>query len=85
MLKQIWLMRDQLIKLGILDFLFVKFNQQLIQRKIILNKGTITDATIIEAPKQRNSKKENALIKEEKCDDLWRDILNKKQQKDRRI
>ncbi|MBP9744324.1 MAG: IS5 family transposase [Saprospiraceae bacterium] len=80
--KTIWLVRDQLNKLGILDDLFVKFNTQLMVGGIILNKGTITDATIIETPKQRNTKEENALIKEEKGEDLWEDNPNKKQQKD---
>lgn len=80
--KTIWLVRDQLSKLGILDDLFVKFNNQLIQGGIIINKGTITDATIIETPKQRNTKEENAIIKEGKGEDLWEDNLNKKQQKD---
>ena len=80
--KTIWLVRDQLNKLGILDDLFVKFVDQLVAKGIVLNKGTITDATIIETPKQRNTKDENAKIKEDKGDTLWADDEHKKSQKD---
>lgn len=80
--KTVWLVRDQLNKLGILDDLFVKFNEQLVIAGIVIQKGAITDATIIETPKQRNTKDENAVIKEEKGDTLWSDDPNKKRQKD---
>lgn len=80
--KTIWLVRDQLNKAGILDSLFIKFNQRLEQMGIILNKGGITDATIIETPKQRNTRDENRQIKEGNGEDLWNDNPEKKAQKD---
>ena len=41
--------RDELIKQGIHDRLFAELNRQLEERRLIIKKGTLVDATVIEA------------------------------------
>lgn len=61
--KTIWLFKDSLTKAGIMEQLFSQFNQMLEDRGIITHKGTIVDATFVDAPRQRNSRDENRKIK----------------------
>lgn len=53
--KTIWLFKDMLTKAGIMEQLFSQFNRMLEERVIITHKGTIVDATFVDAPRQRNS------------------------------
>jgi hypothetical protein len=43
--------------------LFDRFKKELKKNKMILNKGKILDRSIVESPKQRNSRVENKEIK----------------------
>ena len=61
--KTIWLFRDKLSKTGLITKLFDKFNLYLIKQGLILKKGIAVDAAFMEAPKQRNSRKDNESIK----------------------
>ena len=45
--------RDQLIKHGIHDCLFAELNRQLEEKGLIIKKGTLVDATVIEAAPKR--------------------------------
>ena len=45
--------RDQLIKHGIHDRLFAELNRQLEEHRLIIKKGTLVDATVIEAAPKR--------------------------------
>lgn len=60
--KTIWLFRDRLQKLGLVKKLFDGMNRQLERQGVIANQGQIVDASFVTAPRQRNSRKENAEI-----------------------
>ena len=82
--KTIWLFRDTLAKAGVMEELFNSFSFQLEQQGIISHKGTIVDATFVEAPRQRNTRDENRQIKEGKIPEDWEkpENVNKVRQKD---
>lgn len=61
--KTIWHFRETLSKSGIEKKLFELFNQELTKHNIMTKKGAIVDATFVEVPKQRNTKKQNEDIK----------------------
>ena len=61
--KTIWHFRETFSKSGIEKKLFELFNQELTKHNIMTKKGTIVDATFVEVPKQRNTKKQNEDIK----------------------
>ena len=69
--KTVWACRDRLSKAGTFDSLFDKFRSHLDSLGLSFNEGKIIDATFVEAPRQRNTKEENKLIKEGKADELW--------------
>jgi len=62
--KTIWAFREILSETKTLDKLFSRFDRYLEQKGLFAELGHIVDASIIEAPKQRNSKEDNAKIKE---------------------
>jgi len=62
--KTVWLFREQLTELDLIETLFEQFNADLCASGFAASKGSIVDASIIEAPRQRNSRSENAEIKE---------------------
>lgn len=78
--KTIWLFREKLSEYGILDDLFVKFGEYLEEIGLVVNKGKIVDATILEVPRQRNSREENKKIKDGMSPGEWSE--NKARQKD---
>jgi IS5 family transposase len=82
--KTIWLFRDTLVKAGAMEELFNSFSLQLEQKGIVSHKGTIVDATFVEAPRQRNTRDENRQIKEGKTPEDWekRENIHKIRQKD---
>lgn len=61
--KTIWLFRDQLTEQGIYEDLFRRFDHHLTEQGFAARKGQIIDASIVEAPRQRNSRQENEQIK----------------------
>lgn len=62
--------------------IFELFNEKLEQKGLILNEGKMVDASIVAAPRPRNSKDEHNTIKEGKTPKEWEDQKNKLQQKD---
>jgi len=54
--------RDALIKHGVHDRLFAELNRQLEERGLIVKKGTLVDATIIEAAPRRPLHKEDGSV-----------------------
>ncbi|MDI9338854.1 MAG: transposase, partial [Alphaproteobacteria bacterium] len=76
--KTIWLFRETLTKAGLVEKLFYEFNKYLEDKSLIFNEGKIVDANFTIAPKQRNTKDENKLIKEGKGNELWNDNKYKK-------
>ena len=47
----------------VIELLFVLFSRELDSRGIGTHKGTIVDATFVDASKQRNSREENKQVK----------------------
>lgn len=80
--KTIWLFKDTLTKAGIIDQLFLQFNRMLEEKGIITHKGTIVDATFVDAPRQRNSRDENKKIKDGEVPEKWKSEPHKMSQKD---
>ena len=78
--KTIWLFREQLTEAGLIEKAFKKFDTFLRNSGFAAKKGQIIDASIVQAPKQRNSRDENKSIKDGNVPEDWSD--NKKRQKD---
>src|SRR5437588_11377435 len=67
----IWLFREALAQVGLIDKLFERFGQHLEAEGYIARDGQILDATIVPVPKQRNTKEENEAIKAGKTPEGW--------------
>lgn len=80
--KTIWAFRDKLIAKKLEVELFAKFSSLLENNGLIAHEGKIIDASFVEAPRQRNSRKENKEIKEGNPPKEWDNQPNKKRQKD---
>ncbi len=81
--KTIWLFREHLTQARAVDNLFARFEKHLAKNGYLAIGGQIVDATIVAAPKQRNSDDEKRAIKEGKpADEIWPDEPNKAAQKD---
>jgi IS5 family transposase len=78
--KTIWLFREQLKAAGRMENLFKQFEGFLADNGYAAKRGQIIDANIVAAPRQRNSREENSMIKEGKTPDDWQEA--KKRQKD---
>jgi IS5 family transposase len=78
--KTIWLFREQLTETGLIKRLFQEFDTFLQEKGFSARKGQIIDASIVEAPRQRNSREENRQIKEGQTPEDWSE--QKKRQKD---
>lgn len=87
--KTIWKYRNLFDKCGLFSVLFADFTskaQALLDKAFPKTAGkrklAAVDSTFNEAPEQRNTREENAVIKEGKGDTLWNDNPNKKCHKD---
>lgn len=78
--KTIWLFRDKLASGGMIEKLFGHLDKQLDNDGIIVHKGKLVDASIVEVPIQRNSRDENKELKEGNTPEDWDE--NKLRQKD---
>lgn len=78
--KTIWLFRDKLTDKGMIEKLFHLLDKQLDADGIIVHKGKLVDASIVEVPVQRNSREENKELKEGNIPEEWEE--NKLRQKD---
>lgn len=76
----IWRFKEALTKAGVLKTLHETFNEYLNERGFQASKGQIVDASIVPAPKQRNSKEENEAIKAGNPPPEWSEA--KRRQKD---
>ena len=79
----IWLFREALVKAGKIDALFDLFKQHLEAKGFIARGGQIIDATIIDAPKQRNTREENEQVKAGETPEDWAKKPAKNRQKDK--
>lgn len=79
----VWLFRERLVKAKAIDKLFARFDAALKDKGYLAMGGQIIDATVVPAPKQRNTEEEKAAIKEGRVPDSWKDKPAKARQKDR--
>jgi IS5 family transposase len=79
----IWTFREALTKAGAIEVLFWRFDKELKMSGYLAMGGQIVDATIVAAPKQRNTNEEKKVIKEGHVPDAWKDKPAKLAQKDR--
>lgn len=80
--KTIWLFREQLKDEELVDPLFGLFDQFLQDHGFAACKGQIIDASIVQAPRQRNTREENEVIKEGCMPEEWDETPHKQRQKD---
>jgi len=80
--RTLWLFREQLIDLGLVEKLFDLFLGELEKLNLIVNEGKIIDASFVEVPKQRNSRDENRAIKEGEIPSSITDNPHRESQKD---
>jgi transposase, IS5 family len=80
--KTTWLFRENLTKSGLVEDIFAQFTQFLESKGLTMNQGKMVDASFTVAPRQRNTREENKMIKEGRGNELWNDKPNKKKHKD---
>ena len=81
--KTIWLYRERLTRVGAIRGLFDRFDAAVRRAGYIPMSGQIVDATLVAAPKQRNTEAEKAEIKAGRLPEDWTDKPAKARQKDR--
>lgn len=81
--RTIWLFRERLTRAGAIGSLFERFDAMLRQSGYIAMSGQIVDASLIAAPRQRNTDEEKKAIREGRVPDAWKDKPAKLRQKDR--
>jgi IS5 family transposase len=80
--KTIWNFKNELAKAKVVEKLFSLLDKTLTRRGVILNKGRLVDASIVEVTVQRNSRDENQQLNEGIVPEDWKDHENKLRQKD---
>ena len=78
--KTIWLFREQLTEGKVIEKVFKRFDRFLRENGFAAKKGQIIDASIVQAPRQRNSRDENKQIKDGNPPEDWKP--GKRRQKD---
>jgi IS5 family transposase len=79
----VWLFREKLVQAKAIDKLFARFDAVLSDRGYLAMGGQIIDATVVPAPRQRNTEEEKAAIKQGKIPERWKERPAKLRQKDR--
>jgi len=69
--KTIWAFRNTLSQAGVVEPLFDTFTAHLREQGLILNQGSIIDASFVDVPRQRNSREENETIKTGGIPEQW--------------
>ena len=77
--KTIWLFREQLKAAGRMEHLFKQFAEFLADSGYAAKQGQIVDASIVAAPRQRNSRAENRRIKEGNTPEEWQEAKKRQQ------
>lgn len=81
--RTIWLFREMLTKAGAVEALFARFDAHLKEQGYLAMGGQMIDASIIEAPRQRNTNEEKETLKEGRIPEEWAAKPAKLRQKDR--
>ncbi|TAL56320.1 MAG: IS5 family transposase [Bacteroidetes bacterium] len=80
--KTIWNFKNILTQKDMIRKLFEMLDKQLDKDGIILHEGKMVDASIVEVPRQRNTREENKKIKEGVLPKAWKNDPDKLRQKD---
>ena len=80
--KTIWLFKEQLKESGADLELFGLFAEMMETQGVITRTGSIVDASFVDVPRQRNTRRENEIIKEGNVPGEWFDNPNMMEQKD---
>lgn len=80
--KTVWAFRELVTKTGLVEDLFAQFINYLESKSMLFSEGKMVDASFTIAPRQRNTREENQIIKEGRGDELWNDNPHKKSHKD---
>ncbi|MGK2921763.1 MAG: IS5 family transposase [Methyloceanibacter sp.] len=81
--RTIWLFCEQLTKAGAVERLFARFDAHLKEAGYLAMGGQMIDASIVEAPRQRNTDGEKADLKAGRIPEAWAAKPAKLRQKDR--
>jgi transposase, IS5 family len=81
--RTIWLFREKLTQAGAIGPLFDRFDATLRASGYIAMSGQIVDASLIAAPRQRNTQEEKKAIKEGRIPEDWKSNPARLRQKDR--
>ena len=81
--RTIWLFREKLTRAEAIKPLFDRFDAALREAGYVAMGGQIVDASLIAAPKQRNTEEEKEAIKEGRIPEAWKAKPAKLRQKDR--
>jgi IS5 family transposase len=81
--KTLWLYREALAKAGAVEKLFDLFDGYLKAKGYLAMGGQIIDATLVPAPRQRNSRDDNAKVKAGETPEAWVQQPAKNRQKDK--
>ena len=81
--KTVWLFREQLTRAGAIEVLFAAFDAWLKDKGYLAMSGQIIDASIVAAPRQRNTDAEKVALKEGRIPAEWAARPKKLAQKDR--
>jgi len=79
----LWLFREKLANAGLIETLFERFGQHLEAAGYIARGGQMVDATIVQVPKQRNTREENETVKAGRTPEDWAQNPAKSRQKDK--
>jgi IS5 family transposase len=80
--KTIWTFKERIKELELTEVLFARFDASLSEHGFFAKGGQIVDAVIVEVPRQRNTPKENEMIKDGQTPADWLDHPAKLAQKD---
>ncbi len=75
--KTVWLFRERLKELSLVEVLFTRFHEQLAAQGYVARAGQMIDATLVEVPRQRNGREENAKIKAGETPADWQEASAK--------
>ncbi|WP_215765552.1 transposase, partial [Gluconobacter sp. P1D12_c] len=81
--KTVWLFRERLTQAGAIERLFARFDATLRNAGYLPMSGQILDATLVAAPKQRNTNTEKADLRAGRIPEDWQDKPSKLSHKDR--
>src|SRR3546814_5493812 len=81
--RTIWLFREKLTRAGVIESLFDRFDAALRTSGYIAMSGQIVDASLIAAPKQRNTDDERKALKEGRVPEDWKAMPAKLRHTDR--